>query len=125
MTAARAGLVDVELTTHEIIIRPRGTWKLWSLCRSKSIPRPSILSAHLSQSPEREILPRWRRGLGTLASLAGYMRGPHGRSWWCYQYGRSAVVLTLDHATVNNVVFIADDNEAIVEALTRNIGPVA
>lgn len=36
MTAARAGLVDVELTTHEIIIRPRGFWKLWSLCRSDS-----------------------------------------------------------------------------------------
>lgn len=121
MSAERAGLIDVELTEHEIIIRPRGVWKLWSLCRTKSIPRRSILSAHLSQQPDRELQPKSRRGLGTLASLAGYMRGPHGRSWWCYRYGRSAVVLRLDLARLNHAVFITDDDEAFIDALTQGV----
>lgn len=125
MTAKRSGLVDVEVTTHEIMIRPRGLWKLWSLCRSISIPRQAILSVHISREPDREIAPKSRMGLGTLASLAGYMRGSHGRSWWCYQYGRSAVVLNLDLARLSNAVFIAHDNEAIIEALTQDVEVVS
>lgn len=119
MTGERRGLVDAVVTSEQIIIRPRGVWKLWSVCRSMSIPRQSILSAQLSHDPGREIGPRRRMGLGTLASLAGFMRGPSGRSWWCYKYGQSAVVLNLDLAKLSNVVFITDDNEAVVDALAQ------
>lgn len=116
------GLVEVGVVDGELVIRPRRLWKLWSFCRVKRIPQQAILDARVSQDPAQEIRPRWRApGLGTLTSLAGYLRGPTGRSWWCYRYGQSAVVLEVNLPKLDHVVFIADDNAATVAALHKEV----
>ncbi|PRB13492.1 hypothetical protein [Microbacterium sp. MYb62] len=120
MKTRASGLVDVFIVGGEVVVRPRRMWKVWSLCREKRLPREAILSAHVSSQPGHEVPARFRApGLATLGSLAGYMRGPKGRSWWCYRHGESAVVLNVAHPKLAYVVFIADDNDATVAALQR------
>ncbi len=108
-------MVDVELSDEDVIITPRGIWKLWSLCRTKRIPYRAISGARLSMHADRELRPRWRNpGLGTFTTLAGYTSGPNGRTWWCYKYGRNAVVLDLMLPKLKHVVFIDDRGSDIV-----------
>ena len=111
-------LVTVEFAEDELIITPRGIWKLWSLCRELRIPYQAITAVRQSSNPTNELQPRWRcPGLGTVGSLAGYTRGPKGRGWWCYKYGADAVSLSLDLAKLKNVTFIAANTDEVVRSI--------
>lgn len=111
-------MVTVEFAEDELVITPRGIWKLWSLCRGLHIPYQAIRAVRRSANPTSELQPRWRSpGLGTVGTLAGYTRGPKGRAWWCYRYGAAAVVLDLDLPKLKNATFITADTDKVVRSI--------
>lgn len=115
---ARA-VVDVAVGRDSVRITPRGWWKVLSLCRRQDIPLEAILSAQVVQRPTEDIPVRFRvGGTGTLTVLAGYMRGPTGRTWWCYRYENPALVLNVSLPKLSSVVVMTDDNAAFAAALT-------
>lgn len=107
MRRAPERYVKVELADRALILRPRGTWKLWSFCWRKTVPYGAILAAKVSSAPEDSLRPRWRNpGLGTPTVLAGYTSGGKGgRAWWCYRYGSESLVLDVRLGRLRNVVF--------------------
>ena len=105
-----SGLVSISYFDGEMIIRPRGLWKLWSFCRAKRIPVGDIESVEYIDRPRRELQPRWRKpGLGTFRSLAGYTTGPKGRMWWCARTEERAMVVWLRNNPLRAVVATVDE----------------
>lgn len=122
MNNYRPGIVDIQFANEELIIRPRGIWKLWSLRATRRLPYLAVTSARLSKDPTVELRPRLRSpGLGTLTSLAGYTSGPSGRAWWCYRHGSTAVLLTTNLPRLAHVVVVTDDDAATARAIQKKL----
>jgi len=120
MSAGQAACADVTVTGDEVVITPRGWWKVSSMRGRVRVPRDAVRGARLSQDPVAELRPRWRT-LGTYLFVirAGYWRGRSGSSWWCYRTGRPALVLDLDPelAGLDEIVAVTDDAPGTVAAL--------
>lgn len=120
MNSSTAGTVDIAINASDIVVIPRGWWKIFSLCKRLRIPRSAILSARVVRDPTAEIPVRFRvGGTGTASIRAGSMRGEGNRSWWCYRYGQPAVIITLILPKLSSLVIITDDNEATVRSLNE------
>ena len=118
------GVVDVTLDDDELVVRPRGWWAMLSLRRRLRIPRSALVSAHVAADPTTEVPVSIRvGGTGTLSVRAGYMRGEGQRSWWCYRYGRSAVVVALSLPKLQHVVIMTDDDGALVRSIDESTRP--
>ncbi|ROR80099.1 hypothetical protein SAMN06295974_1995 [Plantibacter flavus] len=116
----RRGVVDIVVEGADLVITPRGWWGFLSLRRRIRVPSAAILSADVSADPTAEVPVRWRSGgTGTLMIRAGFFRGAGTRSWWCYRYGRSAVVIELELSRLQALVVMTDDDQATVEMLRR------
>ncbi len=121
MNSSAAGTVDVTIAGSDLVIEPRGWWKMFSLRRRLRIPCSGIVSARVAGDPTAEIPVRFRvGGTGTVSVRAGYMRGEGKRSWWCYRYGQPAVIITLTLPRLSSLVIIADDNEATVRSINSS-----
>ncbi|WP_378143936.1 hypothetical protein ACFJGV_10850 [Cnuibacter sp. UC19_7] len=66
------GTVDVTINDSDLVIEPRGWWKMFSLRRRFRIPRSAIVSARVAKDPTIEIPVRFRvGGTGTVSIRAG------------------------------------------------------
>lgn len=121
MSSSTAGTVDVTVTDSDLVVVPRGWWKMFSLRRRLRIARSAILYARVVGDPTTEIPVRYRvGGTGTVSIRAGYMRSGEERSWWCYRYGQPAVIIRLTLPRLRNLVIITDNNEATAQSLNES-----
>lgn len=110
--------MDVAIDGAELVITPRGWWRLLSLRRQVRIPSAAIRSARVSAYPTVEVPVRWRvGGTGTLTICAGYWIRDGMRSWWCYRYGERAVVVDVALPRLQAAVVMTDDDDATVDLI--------
>ncbi|MGO9830928.1 MAG: hypothetical protein ACLPJH_12385 [Myxococcaceae bacterium] len=120
-------MVDVDITGEEVVIRPRGLHRLWTLKREVRIPRSQLRSVEAGVSPEaRAALWRSVRLPGTFvpALIAAGSFRTQGR-WFFWDVvgdGRNALTLSTEgHHYAELLVDVAEPGLTLA-ALRRAIG---
>jgi hypothetical protein len=121
-------MVDVDITSQEVILRPRGLHKLWTFKREVRIPRAQLKRVVAGVSPEaRAMLSHSIRMPGTAVPLLITAGSYRCRGEWAFWdvvgSGENAVTLSTEgHRYTQLVVDVVDPN-ATVDAIARATRP--
>ena len=121
-------MVDIDITSNEVVIRPRGLHQLWAFKREVRIPRSQLKRAEAGVPPAAWArLSRSLRLSGTrvpsLIIAGSYRCNGRWAFWDVVGKGYDAVTLTTDgHRYAELVVDVADPKVA-VESVQRSIVP--
>ena len=120
-------MVDVDVTSEEVLIRPRGLHRLWAFKLELRIPRAQLKRVEAGVTPDaRALLWRSRRMPGTSVPgliTAGSYRSNRGWTFWDV-VGNGERALTLSTEGYRYVQLIVDvaEPKATVDAVQRAIG---
>src|SRR5947209_8778560 len=103
-------MARIDLEADYLVITPRGPWKVLGFRRRMRIPMRTVVKAFRSTRPGmgRATGRRWP-GTAAMGGIAGFMKGPSGRSWWLHRYGAPALVVELCGSGLSFVVVDVDD----------------
>lgn len=119
--AAFRSLADIELGADEVVIRPRGWYKLWALKRELRVPRHAISHAGVGRQDELAIGRGLRMpGTGIPGVLmAGTFIGRHGRQFWLAGRATELLVLELNGQQYQRVVVQVEQPAALLDQFRR------
>ena len=116
-------MVDVDITSLELVLRPRGLHKLWTFKREVRIPRAQLKGVEVGVSPSaRALLSRSIRLPGTSVPwriTAGSYRSTGEWSFWdVVGNGEHAVTFSTEGHRYSQLVVDVADPKATVEAIS-------
>jgi hypothetical protein len=120
-------LVDVDITSNEVIIRPRGLHRLWAFKREVRIPRAQLKRVETGVTPDaRAMLSRSIRMPGTsvpsLITAGSYRSKGQWAFWDVVGKGEKAVTLSTEGHRYTQLIVDVGEPKAMVDALQRVIG---
>ena len=117
--AATRSLVDIDCGADDVVVRPRGWYKLWALKRELRIPRAAISYATVGRQDELAIGRGLRMpGTGIPGVLmAGTFVGRRGRQFWLAGRATELLVLDLKGHEYQRVVLQVDQPAALLPQL--------
>jgi hypothetical protein len=119
-------MVDVDITSAEVVLRVRGLHRLWALKREVRIPRAQLKRVEAGVTPDaRARLWRSLRMPGTsvpsLITAGSYRSLRQWAFWDVVGNGENAVTLSTEGHRYKQLVVDVADPKATVEAIDRAI----